>query len=81
MPAVKACGPENEIRITVYDRYDIEEMTTDELRTIIWRYFIGYWNNQRICSANGGLPQSVIFCGQFNTYHPFLLPALAFALV
>ena len=25
--------------------------------------------------------QSVIFCGQFNTYHPFLLPAPAFALV
>ena len=25
--------------------------------------------------------QSVIFCGQFNTYLPFLLPAPAFALV
>lgn len=25
--------------------------------------------------------QSVIFCEQFNTYHPFLLPAPAFALV
>ena len=25
--------------------------------------------------------QSVIFCGQFNTYHPFLFPAPAFALV
>ena len=27
------------------------------------------------------LYQSVIFCGQFNTCHPFLLPAPAFALV
>ncbi len=26
-------------------------------------------------------PQSVIFCGQFNTCHPFLFPAPAFALV
>lgn len=25
--------------------------------------------------------QSVIFCGQFNTYHPFLFPAPAFAFV
>ncbi len=30
--------------------------TTNELKTMIWRYFISYWNNRRICSANGGLP-------------------------
>ena len=40
----------------LYDRYDTEKMTTGELRTIIWRYFISYWNNRRICSANRGLP-------------------------
>src|SRR5699024_6983262 len=40
----------------LYDRYDTEKMTTDELKTIIWRYFISYWNNRRICSTNGGLP-------------------------
>jgi len=22
----------------------------------VWRYFLGYWNNRRICSANDGLP-------------------------
>jgi transposase InsO family protein len=43
----------------LYDRYDTEKMTTEELRTIIWRYFISYWNNRRICSANGGLPPMV----------------------
>ena len=43
----------------LYDRYDTEKMTTEEIRTVIWRYFIGYWNNQRICSANGGLPPMV----------------------
>ncbi len=43
----------------LYDRYDTEKMTTDELRTIIWRYFISYWNNRRICSVNGGLPPMV----------------------
>ncbi len=35
--------------------------------------------------ASGSVPgtaiQSVIFCGQFNRYHPFLFPAPAFALV
>ena len=43
----------------LYDRYDTEKMTTDELRTVIWRYFISCWNNRRICSANGGLPPMV----------------------
>ena len=43
----------------LYGRYDTEKMTTEELRTIIWRYFISYWNNRRICSANGGLPPMV----------------------
>ena len=43
----------------LYDRYDMEEMTTDQLKTIIWRYFISYWNHRRICSANGGLPPMI----------------------
>ena len=25
----------------------------------IWRYFISYWNNRRIRSANGGLPPMI----------------------
>ena len=41
------------------DRYDTEKMTTDELKTIIWRYFTSYWNNRRICSTNGGLPPMI----------------------
>ena len=40
----------------LYDRYNMEEMTIEELKVLIWRYFISYWNNRRICSANGGLP-------------------------
>nr|WP_307761467.1 IS3 family transposase [uncultured Phascolarctobacterium sp.] len=40
----------------LYDRYDTERMTVEELNVLIWRYFISYWNNRRICSANGGLP-------------------------
>ena len=40
----------------LYGRYDTEKMTIEELKTLIWRYFMGYWNNRRICSTNGGLP-------------------------
>lgn len=43
----------------LYDRYPTEKMTTEELKVLIWRYFISYWNNRRICSANGGLPPMV----------------------
>ena len=40
----------------LYDRYDTERMTVEELKVVIWRYFISYWNSRRICSANSGLP-------------------------
>ena len=43
----------------LYDRYNTESLTTDELRVLIWRYFISYWNNRRSCSANGGLPPMI----------------------
>ena len=40
----------------LYGRYDTKKMRIEELKTLIWRYFIIHWNNRRICSANGGLP-------------------------
>ena len=43
----------------LYGRHNTEEMTVEELKTLIFRYFISYWNNRRICSANGGLPPMV----------------------
>ena len=43
----------------LYGRYNTEKMTIDELKTLIWRFFIGYWNSRRICSRNGGLPPMV----------------------
>ena len=43
----------------IYGRHNTEEMTIEELKTLIWRYFISYWNNRRICSANGELPPMV----------------------
>ena len=43
----------------LYDRYDTKKMTVEEIKTLVWRYFMSYWNNRRICSANGGLPPIV----------------------
>ncbi len=44
----------------LYGRYNTKQMMINELKTLIWRYFIIYWNNHRICSANGGLPPMVM---------------------
>ena len=43
----------------LYDRYDTKQMKVEELKVLIWRYFLSYWNNRRICTANGGLPPMV----------------------
>ena len=43
----------------LYGRCNTKEMTIEELKTLIWRYFISYWNNRRICSSNEGLPPMV----------------------
>lgn len=43
----------------LYNCFDTEKMTTDELKTLVWRYFISYWNNRMICSANSGVPPMI----------------------
>ena len=43
----------------LYGRYDTEKMLVEDVKVLIWRYFISYWNNRRICSSNGGLPPAV----------------------
>lgn len=43
----------------IYGRINTEDYTVAELKVMVWRYFMSYWNNRRICSANGGLPPAV----------------------
>ena len=43
----------------LYGRYDTKGMAIEELKTLIWRYYMIYWNTRRICSANGGLPPMI----------------------
>ena len=51
-----------------YGRYDSKKFTQTELKVKIWRYFMSYWNNRRICSTNGGLPP-MIKRKKYYTYH------------
>jgi len=39
--------------------YETKKMTCEELKRVIFRYYMGYWNNQRICSAIGGIPPMI----------------------
>lgn len=43
----------------LYKRYDTKKMSMRSVKTLVWRYFMSYWNNRRICSANGGFPPMV----------------------
>ena len=43
----------------LYGRIRTENYTVEELKEMVWRYFMSYWNNRRICTANGGLPPMV----------------------
>ena len=36
-----------------------EHYKMEELKFMVWRYFMGYWSNRRICSSIGGLPPAV----------------------
>ena len=37
-------------------RYTPEFKIMEQLKTMIWRYYMSYWNNRRICSSIGGMP-------------------------
>ena len=45
----------------LYGRLDTQKLLIQDLKTLLWRYFISYWNNRRICSANdNGLPPAAM---------------------
>ncbi len=43
----------------IYGRYDTKKMSMEAVKSLVWRYFMGYWSNRRICSAIGGIPPAV----------------------
>ena len=40
----------------IYNRYDTKNMPMEEVKSLVFRYFMGYWNNRRINHAIGGMP-------------------------
>jgi len=43
----------------IYGRRHTSKMSMEEVKTIVFRYFLGYWNNRRICHAIGGVPPAL----------------------
>ena len=41
-----------------YQRYDATELTKEQIKQLVWRYFMSYWNNRRICSSIGNVSPS-----------------------
>lgn len=50
---IKTCERYSEI-IEKHLKVKLGEYELDELTPLV--YFMSYWNNRRICTANGGLP-------------------------
>ena len=42
-----------------YNRCNTRKLTREDLEKFIWRYYMSYWNNRRICTTNEKL--SLIF--------------------
>jgi len=43
----------------IYGRYNTKKMSMEAVKSLVWRYFMGYWSNRRICSAIGGIPPAI----------------------
>lgn len=46
-------------KVEKFYKMDTSRMSMDSVKRIVFKYFMGYWNNRRICSANGGMPPAV----------------------
>lgn len=39
----------------IYGRYNTKSMEFEIVKQLIWRYYMSYWNNRRICSVIGNM--------------------------
>ena len=46
-------------KVEKFYKIKTEKLSMEVVKHLVFRYFMGYWNNRRICSANGGLPPMV----------------------
>lgn len=43
----------------IYGHCNTKNMPIEEVKSLVFRYFLGYWNNRRICHAIGGVPPAL----------------------
>jgi transposase InsO family protein len=43
----------------IYGKTNTAKMPMEAVKRLVFRYFMSYWNNRRICSANGGFPPAI----------------------
>jgi transposase InsO family protein len=43
----------------IYGRHYTGRMPMEQVKSLVFRYFLGYWNNRRICHAIGGMPPTL----------------------
>lgn len=43
----------------IYGRHNTARMPMEQVKSLVFRYFLGYWNNRRICHAIGGVPPAL----------------------
>ena len=58
----------------LYDRYEPEKMPVEDLKVLIWRYFLSYWNNRRLCPP--AAPH--VFTVRYDFPSPDLAPLYTF---
>lgn len=52
----------------IYGRHDTSKMPMEAVKSLVFRYFLGYWNNRRICHAIGGMPPAMKRRLYFDTF-------------
>lgn len=43
-------------KVEKFYKHNTAKMSIAAVKQMVFRYYFGYWNNRRICSANGGFP-------------------------
>ena len=46
-------------KVEKFYNFDTSRMPMEMVKRMVFRYFMGYWNRRRICSANGGFPPAL----------------------
>ena len=46
-------------KVEKFYNFDTSKMPMEVVKRLVFKYFMGYWNNRRICSAIGGMPPAM----------------------